>query len=532
MNWRPLIVLFLLLVPCGLLRASDSLNNMDPTTVIYTKADVDAAFQPLDTDLTAIAGLTSAADRLPYATGVGTWGIMSFPPFAQTLVDDTSPGAARTTLGLGGLATLSVVGSGEVTNGSVANVDLADMGQSTFKGRAAGAGTGVPVDLTATQATAILDGMVGDSGAGGTKGLVPAPAAGDTAAGKFLKADGTWSAPSGTGAPTDPQYLTLAAHSGISSERVLTLGAGLAGTDAGAGGAYTVVPTERFDAVLYLVNTTTVTLGLMHNTGQIIEVAGTSIRAQDLTSASLTTSENLITSTGADAGAAMGTSTTYYVYVSSPAASYAPSEVKASTTGPSLGSTSLYLGTSGNALQWRFAGMVRTNASTQFVDSATQRFVWNQYNRRPLRLHTCPGKNDNNAATSWTTTSTTWTSANTGTGSKIEWISNLPLGSTYSKTAAHFVAQAHSANSGANVNYIGIGFSSTTTATVEALVNPANTVGATITCSCVREPTAGYEYAELLVRVSAGTGTYYADDARGGGSADPDLTFLSGWIDG
>jgi hypothetical protein len=34
--------------------------------------------------------------------------------------------------------------------------------------------------------------MVGDSGSGGTKGAVPAPAAGDAAASKFLKADGTW----------------------------------------------------------------------------------------------------------------------------------------------------------------------------------------------------------------------------------------------------------------------------------------------------------------------------------------------------
>jgi len=34
--------------------------------------------------------------------------------------------------------------------------------------------------------------MVGDSGAGGTAGLVPAPSAGDAAASKFLKADATW----------------------------------------------------------------------------------------------------------------------------------------------------------------------------------------------------------------------------------------------------------------------------------------------------------------------------------------------------
>jgi len=48
-----------------------------------------------------------------------------------------------------------------------------------------------------TDTTALLDAMVGDSGSGGTKGLVPAPSAGDAAAGKFLKADGTWEATSG-----------------------------------------------------------------------------------------------------------------------------------------------------------------------------------------------------------------------------------------------------------------------------------------------------------------------------------------------
>jgi hypothetical protein len=35
--------------------------------------------------------------------------------------------------------------------------------------------------------------MVGDGGSGGKVGLVPAPASGDAAANKFLKADGTWS---------------------------------------------------------------------------------------------------------------------------------------------------------------------------------------------------------------------------------------------------------------------------------------------------------------------------------------------------
>lgn len=50
---------------------------------------------------------------------------------------------------------------------------------------------------TPTQVTATLDAMVGDSGSGGTKGLVPAPSAGDS--GKYLKGDGTWGTVSGSG---------------------------------------------------------------------------------------------------------------------------------------------------------------------------------------------------------------------------------------------------------------------------------------------------------------------------------------------
>lgn len=44
--------------------------------------------------------------------------------------------------------------------------------------------------------------MIGDTGSGGYPGNVPAPTAGDSAAGKFLKADGTWQIPSGS----DPNY--------------------------------------------------------------------------------------------------------------------------------------------------------------------------------------------------------------------------------------------------------------------------------------------------------------------------------------
>lgn len=86
-------------------------------------------------------------------------------------------------------AMATTIGANKVTNSMMSTVST-----QTFKGRTSGS-TGNVEDLTATQATAILNTMVGDSGSGGTKGLVGAPASGDAAAGKFWKADGTWATP-------------------------------------------------------------------------------------------------------------------------------------------------------------------------------------------------------------------------------------------------------------------------------------------------------------------------------------------------
>ncbi|MET0742957.1 MAG: hypothetical protein ABWY78_06260 [Microvirga sp.] len=58
-------------------------------------------------------------------------------------------------------------------------------------------GLGAMEELTPTEATAMLDVMEGDAGAGGIKGLVPDQGAGDASGGKFLKADGTWDVPPG-----------------------------------------------------------------------------------------------------------------------------------------------------------------------------------------------------------------------------------------------------------------------------------------------------------------------------------------------
>lgn len=64
-------------------------------------------YQPSDAELTAIAGLTSAADTVPYFTGSGAAALATLTSFGRSLIDDADAASGRLTLGLGTAATMA-----------------------------------------------------------------------------------------------------------------------------------------------------------------------------------------------------------------------------------------------------------------------------------------------------------------------------------------------------------------------------------------------------------------------------------------
>jgi hypothetical protein len=152
--------------------------------------------QASSTNLTSLSGLTYVSASFVKMTASGTFSLDTSTYLTAnqtiTLSGDVS--------GSGTTAITTAIGTNKVTNAM-----LSQIATGTFHGRVT-AGTGNIETLTGTQATTLLDTFTSL-----LKGLAPASGGGTT---NFLRADGTWAAPAGSGSVTSVSIVSANGFAG------------------------------------------------------------------------------------------------------------------------------------------------------------------------------------------------------------------------------------------------------------------------------------------------------------------------------
>ena len=122
--------------------------------------------QAQDAELQAIAGLTSAADKLPYFTGPGTAGLADITAAGRAILDDADAAAQRATLAVPGTGTANTFTGVQTVSNSTDATDK-DTGAIVTEGGIASEKSiyvGGPSITVAGQVRYIYDSATGESG--------------------------------------------------------------------------------------------------------------------------------------------------------------------------------------------------------------------------------------------------------------------------------------------------------------------------------------------------------------------------------
>lgn len=425
-------------------------------TGVWQGTKVGLAYGGTNADLSATGGTSQVLKQVSSGAAV-TVGQLAFTDLAGSVAASQMPAlTGDVTTSAGAVATT-------LANNAVTLAKMATMATASFHGRNT-AGTGNVEVLSATTATAILNAMVGDSGSGGTKGLVPAPSAGDAAAVKFLKADGTWATPGGAGTVT-----SVATGAGLKGGTITSTGTINITSACLPQGRLTL--TSAAPVLIATVSASATIYYALYN-GNLIPIStdGSTFTLMTFAELSNATAQS---STGSAGPAAVANNSNYDLFVWSSGGTTAdtltrgPAWTSDTARGTGAGTTELQrlngvwtnkiAITNGPAAnRGTYVGTVRSNGSatidfilggTASGGTAAVLGVWNMYNRLSVSAAV------QDTTDSWTYAGTTWRSANGSATMRVSYVMGLqedPIRACYNGLALSVTATTAA--------YVGVGY--------------------------------------------------------------------------